>query len=176
MTQFLKDYGYIISVIIIPIGIWIGSIWYQNRQLKIKAKLELFLKLMANRKKNPISIEWADALNQIDIVFQSNKYVRMAWRAYFDSLHPKSQHFDNQNSFRLDLLSEIAKDLGYKNIKQTEIDRFYSPQFFGDKLERQDLIYREYLRVLLKSKSMASELSEDEYHDNLENIQNPKSL
>lgn len=162
MVQFIKDYGYIISVVLVPIGLWIGSIWYQNRLIKRKAKLDLFLKLMANRRKNPISIEWTEALNQIDVVFQKDKQVRLAWRAYYDSLHPKSQHFENQFSFQLDLLSEIAKVLGYTNLKQTEIDRFYSPQFFIDQLNLKQKINQEYLRVLQSSKSLASELPDDE--------------
>ena len=61
------------------------------------------------------------------VVFQDNKRVRHAWRDYLDSLNQKSAHFDNQNSYKLDLLSEMAEALGYKQLKQTEIDRFYSP-------------------------------------------------
>ena len=53
--------------------------------------------------------------NSIDVVFQENKKVRHAWREYLDSLNEKSPHFDSSNSFRLDLLSEMAVSLGYKN-------------------------------------------------------------
>lgn len=118
--------------------------------------MDLFLRLMANRKSNPISKEWTDALNQIDVIFQDNKSVRSAWRAYFDSLHPRSQHYDNANSFHLDLLSEIANDLGYKDLKQTELDRFYSPVQFGDSFDEKNSLNKEMIRVLQNSENLGS--------------------
>lgn len=42
---------------------------------------------MADRKSTPITKEWVDALNTIDVVFQENKKVRHAWREYLDSLN-----------------------------------------------------------------------------------------
>lgn len=170
LAEILKDYGYLISVVVVPIFLWLGSIWYQNRKIKRTAKQELFLRLMANRKKHPVSSEWTDALNQIDVVFQDNKSVRNAWREYFNSLNPKSQHFENQNSFLLDLLSEIANSLGYKNIKQTEIDRYYSPQFFQDQQTMQNLISNEFLRLLLHSESLNKTFSEEDYKKHTENL------
>lgn len=160
--QFLKDYGELISITLIPFILWFLGIKFQDREAKKKAKLDLFLRLMANRKKNPISIEWADALNQIDIIFQDNKNVRTSWRAYYDSLHPQSQHFESQNSFHLDLLSEIANDLGYKDLKQTELDRFYSPQFFGDNLQLQSNLLHENLRVLKNSQNFGTPISDEQ--------------
>lgn len=47
---------------------------------------------MADRKSTPITKEWVDALNTIDVVFQENKKVRHAWREYLDSLNEKSPH------------------------------------------------------------------------------------
>ena len=154
MEQFLKDYGYIISVIIIPTGIWIGSIWYQNRGIKRKAKQDLFLKLISLRKSNSEWREWSTALNQIDVVFQDNKEVRIAWRAYFDSLHPKSQHFEKSNTFMLDLLSEMAKVLKYKDLKQTDIDTYYTPQNILDTKNADDLIRRHILRLLINTEHL----------------------
>lgn len=57
---------------------------------KQKAKRDLFFTLMANRKSTPITKEWVDALNTIDIAFQDNHKVRMAWREYYDSLNENS--------------------------------------------------------------------------------------
>jgi len=153
MEQFLKDYGQLISVTLIPIFIWFLGIKFQDRKSKRDAKLNLFLQMMANRKKFPPSPLMADALNQIDVIFQNNQKVRNSWKAYFDSLHPNSQHNENSNSFLLDLLSEIAHDLKYDRIKQTEIDRFYSPRFFDDQLIRQNEIGGEVLRVLKNSEN-----------------------
>ncbi|WP_390937111.1 DUF6680 family protein [Parapedobacter soli] len=168
--EILKDYGELISITLIPFILWGLGTYFQNRSAKRKAKEDLFLKLMANRKKNPLSQDWADALNQIDVVFQDSQKVRSAWRAYYDSLHPDSQHFSNQNSFQLDLMSEIAQVLGYRHLRQTEIDRFYAPAFFGNQMSNQDLIFREQLRVLTHSKNLAEPFSKKEYQKHLKEL------
>ena len=162
MIEFLKDFGQLISITLIPIIIWILGIKFQDRKAKQDAKMQLFLKLMANRQSTPISRDRVDALNQIDVVFQDNKKIRKAWREYFDSLNPKSQHFDNRNSFHLDLLSEIANSLNYKDLKQTEIDRFYSPQAFEDQEDARNAIKRELIRVLSGTKSVGVAFSDEE--------------
>ncbi|WP_297450831.1 DUF6680 family protein [uncultured Alistipes sp.] len=155
--------GQILAVAIIPLIVWFGGIKYQNRKAKRDAQLQLFLTLMANRKSTPITREWVDALNTIDVVFQDNSKVRQAWREYLDSLNSQSPHFQNNNAFLLDLLSEMALVLGYKNLKQTEIDRFYTPTYFGSQMSRQEILFQENLRVLMHSKSCAESFSEDEY-------------
>ena len=161
--QLLIGIGQILAVAVIPIIIWFGGIKYQNRKAKRDAQLNLFLTLMANRKSNPITKEWIDALNTIDVVFQDNHKVRHAWREYLDSLNEKSPHFQSNNAFLLDLLSEMAMVLGYKNLKQTEIDRFYSPKYFGSQMSRQEILFQENLRVLMHSKNCSEGFSEEEY-------------
>lgn len=108
---------------------------------------------MSDRRKNPPTVDFANALNLIDVVYQNDKKVRAAWRAYYDSLHPNSQHNATSNSFLLDLLSEIANSLNYHNLKQTEIDRFYVPQFFVNQVQNQDLVGSELIRVLKNSEN-----------------------
>lgn len=163
-TNIVLALAQVVSVAIVPIIVWFIGVKYQDRKTKKEAQLKLFLVLMANRQKNPISLEWVDALNSIDVVFQDNKRVRQAWREYLDSLNQKSAHFENQNSYKLDLLSEMAESLGYKQLKQTEIDRFYSPVYFSSQQSRQEILYNETLRVLMRSKSEAESFSEDEYN------------
>lgn len=163
--QFLKDYGELISITLIPFILWYIGIKFQDRQAKNKAKENLFLSLMAKRKSNPISIDWADSLNTIDVVFQDNTKVRTAWRAYYDSLHQKSQHFENSNSFLLDLMSEIARDLGYKDLKQTDIDRFYNPIYFGNQSKNQQQLFDEIMRIYEHSKNLAEFFSDEEYQN-----------
>lgn len=162
-TNLILSIVQVISVAIIPIIVWFIGVKYQDRKTKKDAQLELFLTLMANRQKNPISQEWVDALNSIDVVFQENQKVRLAWRDYLDSLNQKSAHFDNQNSYKLDLLSEMAEALGYKQLKQTEIDRFYSPMYFNSQLSRQDILLNEQIRVLMRSKSESESFTEEEF-------------
>ena len=133
--QLIIGIGQIIAVAVIPIIVWILGIKYQDRKTKKEAQLNLFLTLMANRKSSPVTREWVDALNTIDVVFQDNMKVRHAWREYLDSLNNKSPHFETSNSFLLDLLSEMAQSVGYGNLKQTEIDRFYLPVYFSNELQ-----------------------------------------
>lgn len=162
-TSLILSIVQIVSVAAVPFIVWYIGVKYQDRKTKKNAQLRLFLTLMANRQKNPISEEWVDSLNCIDVVFQDNKKVRAAWKEYLDSLNQKSSHFENQNSYKLDLLSEMAESLGYKQLKQTEIDRFYSPVYFGSQQSRQEILFNETLRVLMRSKSQAESFSEEEY-------------
>ena len=152
----------IASVSLVPLIVWILGIIYQNRKAKTDAQLRVFLTLMANRKSNPITKEWVDSLNIIDVVFQDNRKIREAWKSYLDSLNDKSPHFDSNNSYMLDLLSEMALSLGYKDLKQTEIDSFYNPQLFLSQQNIQNKLIEENLRVLKHSKSFAESLSDDE--------------
>lgn len=162
-TNLILSIVQLVSVAAVPLIVWYIGVKYQDRKTKKEAQQRLFLTLMANRQKNPISEAWVDALNSIDVVFQDNKRVRLAWRDYLDSLNQKSAHFENQNSYKLDLLSEMAEALGYKQLKQTEIDRFYSPVYFSSQQSRQEILYNETLRVLMRSKSEAESLSDEEY-------------
>lgn len=175
LWQIIIGIGQIIAVAIIPLITWWLGVKYQDRKTKKEAQLRLFLTLMADRKSTPITKEWVDALNTIDVVFQDNKKVRQAWREYLDSLNEKSPHFDRSNSFRLDLLSEMAMALGYKNLKQTEIDRFYSPKYFGSQMSRHEILFKENLRVLSHSKSCAESFTEEEYEKHYNELMQEKS-
>ena len=160
--QIIIGIGQIIAVAIIPIIVWVLGIKYQNRKAKKDAQLRVFLTLMADRKSTPITKEWVDALNTIDVVFQENKKVRHAWREYLDSLNEKSPHFDSSNSFRLDLLSEMAVSLGYK--------RFYSPKYFGSQMSRQEILFQENLRILTRSKSCAESFTDEGYEQHYKEL------
>lgn len=146
--QLLIGIGQIIAVAIIPIIVWVLGIKYQDRRTKKDAQLNLFLTLMANRKSNPITKEWIDALNTIDVVFQDNIKVRHAWREYLDSLNNKSPHFETSNSFLLDLLSEMSMAVGYGNLKQTEIDRFYLSVYFTNQLKANEDLTQSFQKTL----------------------------
>lgn len=156
--------GQIVAVAVIPIIVWIMGIRYQNRKAKEDAKLNLFLSVMAHRKSTTISKEMVDSLNLIDVVFQDDKKVRKAWRDYLDSLNPSSQYYANNNAFLLDLLSEMAMALGYKELRQTEIDRFYEPRQFANDRSSQELLTSESIRVLAHSKNCSEGFTEEEYN------------
>ena len=64
----------------------------------------------------------------------------------------------------LDLLSEMALSLGYKDLKQTEIDSFYSPQQFVDQNQMQNELMTENLRILRHSKNLSEPYTDEEYN------------
>lgn len=162
MLKFIQDNAEIFAILLSPLLAWIVTILYQNRAEKRKAKRDLFMVIMAKRRSSPPAIELVDALNKIDVVFQNNKKVRLAWREYFLSLHEENWQFANSNSFLLDLLSEMASVLGYKHLRQTEIDRVYSPRYYNDLRLGSQALYNEQLRVLKHSKNTAEGFSDEE--------------
>ncbi len=175
-TNVILSIVQIASVAIVPFLVWRIGVKYQDRQSRKQAQMNLFLTLMANRKTNPINKAWVDSLNCIDVVFQDNKKVRAAWRDYLDSLNQKSAHFENSNSYMLDLLSEMAESLGYKQLRQTEIDRFYSPLLFDTQIKQQENLKSELLRVLMHSKSEAESFTEEEFEKNKEKLMGKNSV
>lgn len=140
------------------------TIWYQNRKTIKDAKTSLFLNLMAHRVSVPITQEWVDALNQIDAVFQDNKKVINAWRAYFESLHKNDTKNSTSTTYQIELLSEISKDLGFGNLKLSQIADFYSPKQFSENLETQKILSSELIRVLRNSHSYSESLNQKKNH------------
>lgn len=118
----------VLAVAAIPYIVWRLSVKQQDRKQKEDAKFNLFISLMANRKPFYSNKQRLDAFNTIDVIFQDNQKVRLAWREYYNSMLNNSPHFNQQNAYLLDLLSEMAYSLGYKNLKQTEIDRYFFPE------------------------------------------------
>lgn len=145
-----KDYATIFALIAGPISAVIITLWYQKRSEKRSAKERLFAVLMAHRRSNPPTIEWANALNLIDVVFEDHPVVVTKWRELYDLLnHPAAQiNWGQVGHVRIELLSEIALALGYRRLQQTDIDRFYMPQGHADQATMQAELQNEFLRVL----------------------------
>jgi hypothetical protein len=172
MIKFIQDNAEILAILLSPLIAWIVTILYQNRAEKRKTKIDLFMVLMAKRRSTPVAIEWVDALNKIDVVFQNNKKVRAAWKEYYLTLHKENWQFADSNSFLLDLLSEMGNSLGYKHLKQTEIDKFYSPTYYSNVVKNQQALYDEQMRVLTASRSMAEGFSQEEMKERYPNSGN----
>lgn len=158
MKQFLLDYGELVAVFLSPLVAFAITIYYQNRQEKRKAKQTLFLTLMAHRKKKPPTVEFAHALNTIDVVFQDNKEVRAAWKEYHSSLYDQNRLINESNSLLLDMLSAMADDLNYKKLSQTEIDKYYTPVYHDNQSRNADEATMELIRILQRSKSIGESL------------------
>lgn len=164
-TSLILSICQVVAVAIIPLVVLLAGNSYEKRKSKIEAKRSLFFTLMRNRKTSILSKEKVDAFNLIDVVFQDDKKVRMAWKDYLDALNPNSPNFQNSNSFLLDLLSEMALSLGYKELKQTEIDRFYEPQGFIDDLNDNKELRTGLIRVIHSSKSFAETIERQPVQD-----------
>lgn len=131
-TQIILSICQIIAVAAIPLIIWLVGNKQMRKKEKLEAKRDLFFTLMKQRKTFYVTRERTNALNLIDVVYQDDDKVREAWKNYLSSLNPNSAEIQNNNAYLLDLLSEMAQSLGYKKLKQTEIDRFYEPQAIID--------------------------------------------
>ena len=104
-----------------------------NEQNKYNAKRELFLTLFSLRG-NPTHYDFVNGLNQIDIVFQDEEKVLTAWEKLYESLgnNNLTNPLQTWDLLRTELLSEMAQSLGYQKLKQTSIQRNYSPQAHAD--------------------------------------------
>lgn len=140
----------IAAILLSPVIAVCVTLWFQSRKEKRDRKNHLFSTLMVHRKSFPPNAEWVNALNLIDIVFAGNPKVINLWHEYYSMLgsaQTDSQYRDRDHKY-LEMLSEMAKVLGYKKLQQTDIDKFYSPQVHQNQLEFQAQIQSELLRVL----------------------------
>lgn len=153
-----KDIIEIIAVLTSPIIAVGTTLWYQSRKEKRETKRKLFFNLITDRNSNTITKSYIDSLNSIDVVFYGDKKIRDCWRKYYESLI--AQPFNSQNSAHLflDLLSEIGFDLGYKDLKQSDIDRFYYPSGLAHEHLKKDELQNQLLRVLKSSQSFSSDM------------------
>ncbi len=153
-TFYLKDYVTIVALFLGPAVAVAITLWHQGRTARRDAKQKLFLTLMSYRKSDPPTAEWASALNLIDVVFADNPTVVQYWHTLYQVLNTKPWNYMNYNHAYLDLLSAIAKAVGYKSLQQTDIDKYYQPDAHGAFQARQGEIQQEFLRVLKASETI----------------------
>jgi len=154
----------ILAVIVGPISAVLITLWHQDRKQKNDAKMHLFLTLMAHRKALPPNPEWVNALNVIDVVFSDHpKHVVSHWHDFYNLLHGDFDKNQQQRDHKyLELLSAMAKVLGYKSLSQTDIDKFYIPKAYGEQYEINAKVQKELLRVLENSACFVVEKKNDE--------------
>ena len=138
-----------------------------DEQNQLKVKSDLFLTLFSLRG-TPIAHTFVNALNQIDIVFQDEPKVLLAWNKYYDSLH--QQNLANQDDtwslLRTELLSEMAYSLGYEKLKQTDILKNYFPEGHANQ-NNQDFEYNQASKKFFETGSDLHEILIENANRNL---------
>jgi hypothetical protein len=127
---------------------FVFSIWYQNRKQKMDTKRNLFMTLIIHRQPGMHIYEAVNALNAIDVVFDDSPEIVDLWHRYYGDLCQPTVNRAIASHDYLDLLSEMAKSLGYKSVSQTDMDKCYTPRCHVELAKQSEDIQREWLRVL----------------------------
>jgi hypothetical protein len=137
------------------------SIWYQNRKQKLDAKENLFQTLMMFRKTDLPTYAQVNALNLIDLVFADNPQIVSRWHSYYSAICQPQVNWTAANHDYIDLLSEMAKSLGYTSLRQTDIDKCYTPQGHVGLLDLDLRTKIELLRVLQNTANLVVDKKTD---------------
>lgn len=126
----------VVAMIFSPIIAVLITIFYQNRKDKRMAKMNLFLTLIANRglSVTDVTQPYVNALNTIDVVFHNSPKVLSAWAKYYELANNQMVNSQLLEHARIDLLTTMAKELGYDSLKQTDIEKYYYPQGLYDRV------------------------------------------
>lgn len=143
---------------VIAVGV---TLWYQKRAEIRTIKKDIFFTLMKNRNSIYIPVDYVQALNSIDFVFHDDEIVKSLWASLYDNYNSKSPDLQQRARLQIDLLTAIASHLGYSNLTQMQINKYYTPQIHGEEIERSKAISDELLRVLKASESLASKQPSD---------------
>lgn len=152
-----KDIISIVAVLLSPIIAILISQFNEKKRDDKSSKLNLFMQLMMFRQGLPISEELVKALNLIDVIFHHHPSVTNHWHDYLDMVSMKDRNFEIERKKYLDLLFEIAKSIGYINLKQTDIDRCYFPVGLGNQKDLTDALQKEQLQYLQNSNRLLSQ-------------------
>lgn len=135
-----------LAILLGPLAGVLFTLWFQSRKERSDAKHQLFLVLMAERKAPLVTTQVAQALNKIDVVFANSQKVKTCWHEYYALLHQPAG--EPRTHKWLELLTTIAEDLGYSELSQLDLDKFYVPQGHVDDAEFQQKVGQQWARVL----------------------------
>lgn len=139
-----------IAIVAGPLAGVLFTLWFQSRKEKNDAKHQLFLALMAERKAPLVTAQVAQALNKIDVVFANSTKVKSCWHEYYALLHQAPSELRVHKW--LELLTLMSQELGYKQLSQLDLDKFYVPQGHVDDAEFRRKVANELARVLENTK------------------------
>jgi len=164
MKSSLIEIVTIIALVVGPvIAVFIGY-RLQNYRARRDIKHEIFLTMMTHRREMPPNPALVDSLNILDVVFHKDANILGAWHEYFESTcqpNPTPVFEGIQQKKYLDLFYEIGRTLGYKNLRQTDIDTFYNPKGSALVVQKRMAIEDHLLRVLNNSENFGAPRAED---------------
>lgn len=116
-----------------PIIAVLITIWYQRRQANTDAKTSIFMDLVSFRYYQPIPWQFFVALNRIDVVFHKQESICRLYHEYYDLINKDLSQASEADWTRIDekkvaLITAIARHLGYKQIDQIYLQRYYQPK------------------------------------------------
>ena len=135
-----------LAIFLGPLAGVMFTLWFQARKEAKDAKQRLFLALLSERKAHQVSTQVAQELNKIDVVFSDSPKVRTVWHEYYALLH--GQPGEPRAHKWLELLSAMARELGYKGLTQLDLDKFYIPQGHVDDADFRKKLSWHLARVL----------------------------
>lgn len=151
-----------LAILLGPLAGILFTLWFQRRKEARDAQQRLFLTLMAYRRSNPPVYEWVNSLNLIDVVFANHRAVVNLWHQHYDLLCHEPVNWHLADAKYLDLLASMASTLGFKELSQTDISKFYSPRAHVTHAQLSQETQTELLRVLKGSQSIVAVPKKDE--------------
>jgi len=131
----VRDWLTIGALILGPIFAVCITLYIEQRRERQRARRWALLALVSNRH-SVFADERLKALNSIDLLFQDAPEVRSKWKAYLGQLSNEEALKTDLGAreaqrLNLELISAMARSLGYKSLSQTDIDRGYFPKHFN---------------------------------------------
>jgi hypothetical protein len=116
-----------VFAVLSPLLAVLVSILFQRRYSAYDARHQLFMNLMTHRRATVPATEWVNALNCLDVVYSGYPKVLKSWKALYEVLLVQPLIVESLNTKTVELLDEMAKSLGYKSLRQLDIQKFYTP-------------------------------------------------
>lgn len=128
----------ILAIVLSPLVANIISIKMNQRNEKRNEKLKILRILMMTRM-NRACIDYANALNLIDVIFHNSKKVRQAYKDLLEMYYKGNVSDNEYNTKNLKLIESIIEDIGYsKKINWDEISIPYAPKWYFQELEKNE--------------------------------------
>lgn len=152
----------ILAIALSPLIANIISIKMNQRNEKRNEKLKILRILMMTRM-NRACIDYANALNLIDVVFYNSKNVRQAYKNLLEIYYKENVSDNEVNIKNLKLIESIIEDIGYsKKINWDEVSIPYSPKWYFQELEKNEeykkatISVGQFLTMLLQTQQSPS--------------------